>query len=204
MNFLAHFYLAGGDREALLGQFLGDFVKGDAYRRYPPRVARGIVLHRRIDAYTDGHPLVQRGLARLSPRLGWFSGIALDVFYDHLLAADWAAYSAAPLRRFVDEAYAALQAQDEWLPPDARADLARMVEHDWLFHYATLDGVAASLGRLARYLRERLPGKELRLEEGVEDLRLHREAFRGEFRAFFPDLVRHARERAAALEAAAG
>jgi len=50
MNFLAHTLLARANPELLLGGILGDFVKGDIARHHDGELARGIRLHRRIDA----------------------------------------------------------------------------------------------------------------------------------------------------------
>ena len=56
MNYLAHFYLADGSPDALVGSLLGDFVKGDDHADYPPEIQRAILIHRQIDSFTDAHP----------------------------------------------------------------------------------------------------------------------------------------------------
>ncbi|MGA2151478.1 MAG: DUF479 domain-containing protein, partial [Geobacteraceae bacterium] len=51
MNFLAHLYLSGDDPELLVGNLLGDFVKGRLSGNFPDGIERGIELHRRIDSF---------------------------------------------------------------------------------------------------------------------------------------------------------
>jgi acyl carrier protein phosphodiesterase len=191
MNYLAHLYLADGTDESLIGNLMADFVKGNAHLALPAGVRRGIRLHRRVDAFTDTHPVVQRSIARISPRWGWFSGIILDVYFDHLLTLDWGRYSAVPLRDFVDGVYAVLRRHLDLLPEPMREVVARMVSEDRLTSYARLDGIAQALARISDRLRKRSSRPDIRLEEAMPDLAEHHEALRADFRDFFPELIRH-------------
>ena len=35
MNYLAHIYFSGKNRKVAVGNFIGDFVKGNSYDKYP-------------------------------------------------------------------------------------------------------------------------------------------------------------------------
>ena len=59
MNYLAHLFLAEKTEESILGNFLGDFVKGRLKDQYSAEILKGIVTHRKIDAYTDSHERVK-------------------------------------------------------------------------------------------------------------------------------------------------
>ncbi len=59
MNFLAHLYLAGDSEPIILGNFLGDFVKGRLLQQFEPSILKGIALHRNIDSFTDSHYVVK-------------------------------------------------------------------------------------------------------------------------------------------------
>ena len=99
MNFLAHLYLSGDDKEIMLGNLIADSVKGNAILDFNEGVQEGIRLHRRIDHFTDEHPIVQRSKERLRPKYHKFAGVVTDMFYDHFLARDWDHYSEKkPLR----------------------------------------------------------------------------------------------------------
>ena len=58
MNFLAHFQLAWPDEGLVLGALEGDYYKGPLGSELPNGLARGVRLHRAIDAYTDNHAAV--------------------------------------------------------------------------------------------------------------------------------------------------
>ena len=65
MNFLAHIYLSGGDEKTIIGNFIGDFVKGNQILNFEKEVMNGILLHREIDRFTDDHPIVLESKKRL-------------------------------------------------------------------------------------------------------------------------------------------
>ena len=138
MNYLAHLVLGGLEPERALGNFVGDAVKGSAWRSYPERVQEGIRLHRRIDALADAHPAAQATRGDLRPRLGRWSGVALDLMHDHFLAKDFDRVTGYPggLHAFGEEAHGVLLAQRHRMPERSRGFLDAMVEQDWLRGYA--------------------------------------------------------------------
>jgi len=188
MNYLAHLYLAGPDPDALLGALMGDFVKGPV-RGYPPTIERALILHRRIDTFTDAHPRVEASRARISPLRRRFAGIMLDLFYDHYLARYWDEYSADPLRVFTRRIYTLLHTNHALLPPRLQAIAPRMAETDWLASYRQVDSVHVALDRISRRLK-----RENRLAGAGHELEANYEALEEDFRAFFPDVVRFALE----------
>ena len=56
MNYLAHFHLSHGNDDWMTGALLGDFVKGPLKGERSKALEQGILLHRKIDAFTDRHP----------------------------------------------------------------------------------------------------------------------------------------------------
>ena len=59
MNYLAHLHIAEHTQTSFLGNFLGDFIKGNPEGQFNPGVVSGIRLHRFVDSYIDGHPLIK-------------------------------------------------------------------------------------------------------------------------------------------------
>src|SRR5690606_31319115 len=117
MNFLAHLYLSGDDPEVMVGNFIGDFVKGrDLRSRFRPGIAAGIGLHRAIDEYTVGPPVVARSKRRLRPELRHYPPVVADMFYDHSLGANWSPYHIAPLPRYPVGMYPLLKSHQDVLP----------------------------------------------------------------------------------------
>ncbi len=98
MNYLAHFFLAENTPESLLGNLLGDFVKGSAVNLYPQEIIKGIYLHRKVDSYTDSHAIVRSSKSLVCSQRRRFAGVLIDVFYDHFLAKNWREYSEVPVR----------------------------------------------------------------------------------------------------------
>jgi len=185
MNHLAHALIAVRSGGSVLGQLLGDFVKGDPGRRWEGELLEGIVVHRRIDAFTDDHGTVRRSRRRVVPPYRRFAGILVDLFYDHLLAVEWEQWSERSLRDFADDVYAELEAHRARLPERMRrfAEYARAT--DLLVAYREVEGIDRALQGIAWRL-----GRPSPLGNAVEVLERHRDGFREDFRAFFPELLR--------------
>ena len=92
MNFLAHIYLSGDDPELKIGNFIADAVKGKKYTTYPQKIQEGIILHRKIDSFTDAHPIVKKSASRLFSKYGHYNSVIVDILYDHFLAKNWKAH----------------------------------------------------------------------------------------------------------------
>lgn len=185
MNHLAHALLAAHDDRAIVGALLSDFVKGDVPAGYSPGVRDEILLHRRVDVFTDAHPAVRTALARFAPPGRRFAGIALDVHFDHLLARDWARLGdGGALGSFSLRVCDAIAAFDEPLPPVLAQLGARWRRHGGLAGYREPRAVAAALDRVSTRLSR--GGEHLRALAGV--LPAHDEALRVAFEALWPDL----------------
>lgn len=106
MNYLAHLALSHDNSGVMLGNFIGDYVKGSNYSRYSPKVRTGILLHRKIDDFTDNHPIVKESSLLLKDAYGRYAGVIVDMFYDHFLASDWDKYHPnQPLGKFVSRVH---------------------------------------------------------------------------------------------------
>lgn len=193
MNHLAHFLLAPAEPQALLGTLLADFHRGPIDDALPLDVARAVRLHRAIDSATDSHAEVLALKAAFAPGRRRFAGLALDLYFDHCLSRDWPRYAAEPLDAFVEATYAALDAHLDapFVPQRMRGFAAAMRDQDWLRSYATLDGVAAALGRLEHTFRRRF-AREVDLRPLLDEIvRLQPESD-ATFAAIFPRLQRWA------------
>jgi acyl carrier protein phosphodiesterase len=188
MNLLAHALLSPPHAPAgvLVGNLTADWVKGKARHELPEDLRVGVTLHRRIDAFTDTHPLVDTCAALLEPNWGRYAPVLVDIFFDHVLSAEWHQYADEPRGPFIARTYAALRAHLHLLPPRAQYGANALLADDWFTCYATLDGIALSLSRLSKRLDH---GVEL--APAVRDFAAHREAFHRAFAEFFPLLRQH-------------
>lgn len=188
MNFLAHLYLSFDNPGIMVGNFIGDFVKGrDFHTRFERSVALGIELHRLIDAFTDEHPLVKASKDRLRPKYRHYAAVIVDIFYDHFLAKNWAQFHTRSLPDFAVQSYAILEAHHPILPEETRYMLPYMVNHNWLVSYATKEGIQRALGGMARRTTF-----HSRMEEATAELTSFNKEFEQEFMGFFPRLRAYA------------
>jgi acyl carrier protein phosphodiesterase len=190
MNFLAHMYLSGDQQKILVGNFIGDFVKGrNLASRFEPLVVAGIELHRSIDHFTDTHKIVQQSKKRLAGKYGHYAGVIVDVFYDHFLSSKWSNYHKDPVEKFASNAYNILQSNDAILPEEVKGFLPYMIKGNWLVAYGTLDGIFQALtgiGRRTPYISN--------MQDAVKDLQEQYDVFDADFAAFFPQLKDFAEE----------
>jgi acyl carrier protein phosphodiesterase len=181
MNFLAHAFLAGEATADRAGGMLGDFVKGPLPAGLPAELASGLALHRAIDSFADRHQAFRASRARISAVRRRVGGILVDLFYDHLLARDWADYATPPLEIFTEEVFLAVAEHAGALPEHAVEVARRMQREDWLGSYRNTTAV----GRMALYRLRRTTT----LAGGIEEFIADREGFEADFRAFLPDAL---------------
>jgi acyl carrier protein phosphodiesterase len=125
MNYLAHLVLAGDDESLRLGAMLGDFVRGrEALAAYPPAMARGIMLHRHIDAFTDGMPAVAALREQVPAPFRRYAGIIIDLAFDHALALRWDEYADQSLEAFDQDIRNLLARHRELVPGRLRRFMA--------------------------------------------------------------------------------
>ena len=185
MNYLAHIYLASHSDEAMLGALLGDFVKPHSGEQFSAEIEADIVTHRKVDSFTDSHPLVLNAKSLFAGPRRRYAGILLDVFYDHLLALHWARYSDVPLDTFIARFYAALTRRADILPANLARAAPYMIEQDWLGSYLHYEGVEIAIRRISTRLSKN--GDLLR--DGLADLKANYGPIETGCHAFFPDLI---------------
>ncbi len=185
MNFLAHIYLSGNDNEIKIGNFIADDLKGSSYKNYPEKIAFGVQVHRAIDTFADSHHLYSIGKTRLKEKYGHYSGIVLDVFFDHFLALHWKQFSNQNFRAFCRDFYVNLVLHSGTLTPRYRYMMPFMIINDWLGSYVEVDKTESVLARMSR--RTSLPpesqfAKKILLE--------NYEIFQQEFFVFMPEIIK--------------
>lgn len=190
MNFLAHIYLSGENSEVMVGNFIGDYVKGRNYEKYPELVRKGILLHRKIDTFTDKHPVVARSKTHLQPRFHKYAGVIVDIFYDHFLACEWKNFSKHPLPEYVIHMYESLVANYFLLPNEIKSFLPFFIINNWLEAYTTTRGISGVLRRMVK--RTSLPNETT---FAMAELKKNYGVFREEFYDYFPHLIQYVEEK---------
>ena len=184
MNYLAHAYLSGENNEIRIGNFLGDWVKGSDYMKYSENIRTGIVLHRNIDTFTDKHSITILSKSRFQSRYSKYSGVIIDILYDHFLAANWKDFCDVPLRDYVNRMHNVLLNNMELLPTRLQNYLPGFMNERWIERYATIDGIRDVLDTMSK--RTSLP-KET--EFAISVIEAYYDDFRHEFYDFFSLII---------------
>ena len=184
MNFLAHIYLSGDSNAVTIGNFIADGIRGKDYKNYPTDIQKGILLHREIDTFTDAHKTVRQSTKRLHKNYGHYSGVIVDILYDHFLAKNWANYSDIPLEKYVNDFYYVLEDHFEILPLRIQRMMPYMISGNWLLSYASIDGIAKVLAGMNRRTNNRS-----KMNLAVKELETYYEEFQNEFTLFFDELI---------------
>ena len=188
MNFLAHSLLGFDDAELIAGQICGDFVRGSQLSHFPRRLETGIRLHRHLDRFTDTHVQLQEvrsGMQGVSYR---FSGIVVDVLFDHFLARHWSRYSEHSLPAHADRVHEALADNHDHLPEKLQRFTQLLLRERILEGNIRLSAIELTLARLSR----RSP-RFAALAIGESQLELLRNQLQEPFESFYPDLLDAAR-----------
>ena len=151
MNYLGHLYLSGESNKIIVGNFIGDYVKGNGYNKYPEKIAEWIKLHRAIDNFTDKHQIFRDSKKLFRSHFGLYSGIMVDLFFDHFLARNWTLYSAISLRKYAKKIHTVLILHFKYLPPNVKRFLPFLIKNRRLESYASVDGIIRSLHIMSNY-----------------------------------------------------
>jgi len=184
MNFLAHVYLSGDNRDVMIGNFIADQVKGNDIDDFRPGISRGIRLHRMIDDYTDHHPIFNESKQRLFKSYRHYSGVLVDMFYDHFLGANWKDYSHENLYAYTRKKYRILMRNFFILPSETKQMLPFMMKTNWLASYRKIEFLQRALSGMAI----RTPYKS-GMENAISDLKDDYELYEAEFRSFFLEIM---------------
>ena len=194
MNFLAHIYLSGDDDLVKIGNFMADSIRGQSYNDYLPDIKKGILLHRAIDTFTDAHPLFRKSKHRLHEKYGHYSGVIIDIFYDHFLAKNWKNYTALSLEETASAFYENLQINYDLLTEPVKKMMPYMIARNWLVSYATIEGLTMILFQMDYRTKNRVA-----MHESIVELKVFYSEFEDEFTQFFEEIRLHCKEKIATL-----
>lgn len=195
MNYLAHIYLSGDNDLITIGNFIADGIKGKSYKKYSTNIQIGILLHRHIDSYTDAHKTFRLSTKRLHKKYGHYSGVIVDILYDHFLAKNWDRYSDIPLNEYIEKFYDSLEANYDILPVRIQKMMPYMLTDNWLLSYASIDGISRVLDGMNRRTKNRSS-----MNEAIVELEAFYSEFENEFSAFFDELIMSSKKKLETLK----
>jgi acyl carrier protein phosphodiesterase len=189
MNFLAHAHLSGSNKDVLLGNFIADAVKGKKWLEYRQDIQTGILLHRQIDTFTDNHKLFKQSVKRVRKDFGRYTGIVMDIFYDHFLARNWQNYHEDELAVFAAHVYGILTRNVFILPNRTKRLLPFLISQNWLTSYAEFEGL-----KQVFYGIDRRTGRISGMDKAVESLVRNYDELFTDFATFYPQLIDFSKE----------
>jgi len=186
MNFLSHLYLSGNSEGLIIGNFIADSVKGTEFNKFSDDIKKGIILHRKIDSFTDTHPIVEKSKERLRKNYKKYASVIVDIYYDHYLAINWKEHSEESLSDYTQRVYKIINQHLHVLPEKAALFNQYMVKYDILNAYIKTEGIERVLKGMSHRARF-----ESNMEYAINDLHEHYELFHSEFKLFFPELKQY-------------
>ncbi len=190
MNYLAHIYLSGNNKNVQLGNFMGDFVKGNGLNVYDHDIQKGILLHRKIDSYTDQHPIVTDLNKFLNPTFSKFSPIILDMYFDYFLAKNFSTFSHnLGLRLFTYKFNVHLLRNYPILPEKIKRFVFHFVFTNRLYQYQHIQGLSNSLLIMSKY-----KNASINPTNSINFLQLHEDYLFENFKIFFNDIQHYVME----------
>lgn len=186
MNYLAHIYLSDEDDLIKIGNFMADAIKGNDYVNYETGIKIGIKLHRFIDSFTDSHAVYRQSKHRLHEKFGHYSGVIMDIVYDHFLAKNWNKFSKNKLEKYAADFYKLLQNNYIILTEKTQNALPYMIETNWLVCYKTLAGLELILFQMDHRTKKRA-----NMPAAMADVVEYYTEIEQEFFVFFEDLEKN-------------
>ena len=190
MNFLAHIYLSGNNDFIKIGNFMADGIRGNDYMNFPDDVKKGILLHRQIDTFTDSHLIYRKSKHRLHEKYGHYSGVIMDILYDHFLAKNWSIYSNEKLVDYAANFYQSLFDNENILTEKTKNMIPYMYDRNWLVCYESIAGIELILFQMDYRTKHRA-----NMQEAIVELKQFYIEFENEFTLFFEELMAFSSEK---------
>jgi acyl carrier protein phosphodiesterase len=190
LNYVAHIHIGAHTQTSLLGNFLGDFVKGSQLSHLPYELEQGIRLHRSVDSFTDSHPLIVESRKLFSKDLRRVSGIIIDVYYDFLLMKNWQRFSKQPHTIIFEQFYQQLEGFE--LPQNHHfCQLShRLKTYRWLSKYT--DPETCHQAFLS--IEKRLNNKIVFADKAQTFIQKNTQILESRFNQFYPECLVHAEQ----------
>ena len=190
MNYLAHSYLSFHQNEIIVGNFIADSVIGNQYTHLPENIVKGILLHRKIDTFTDSHPLFIQSKRRFVPYFDKYSSILTDIIYDHLLAANFNQYGQSDLDTYSKQIYTVIHSNFQYLPDNGKRFYHYMTQNHVFFNYQYIEGIKTVLEHFSSH---RIKNRH-QLADSIPILMDNYDLFQAEFSDFFEEITNYCKK----------
>lgn len=183
MNYLAHAYLSKEDEGLLVGNFIADYIRGNKFDHLSEEIKKGIALHRQIDTFTDSHDAFKRSKRVFYNGFEKYSGILVDIYFDHFLAGNFELHHHKTLPEFTEQVYAVYQSNRQFLPEHSTKFLGYVLQNNIYNAYRKIEGIEKVLFHLSHRINH---GKML--NESVKLFTENKTELQDNFEVFMRDV----------------
>jgi acyl carrier protein phosphodiesterase len=184
MNYLAHAFLSNNDTELLIGNFIADHLRGNDFNNYPQQIIKGIHLHRKIDSFTDTHINFKASKRLFYSGYEKYSGILIDIYFDHFLAKNFTNYSNMPLKEFCEMVYKTYIENQHHLPKSSSNFLEYVIKNNIYHAYSSIEGIEKVLFHLSHRIKH-----GVMLNESIALFKENEAELEANFKLLFKDAV---------------
>jgi len=186
MNYLAHSVLSCGDEDLMLGNLITDMITKKDEEAYLESIKKGIDLHRKIDSYTDSHPVVKESLQLIYPTQGKYAPVVLDILWDYFLSKNWKHFQGEDIFDFSHNIYILIEKNYDRLQPKIVKRFEGMIRADWLQSCISRKRLRGTF----THLHKRTKFKS-NFDKVDEILDAHEDALNDAFMKFFPEMIEY-------------
>ena len=190
MNYLAHAFLSNNDEELLIGNFIADHLRGNNFTGLSQRVIEGVLLHRKIDSFTDEHADFKKSKRIFYNGFEKYSGILIDIYFDYFLAKDFSKYSDISLPEFSKKVYSIYSDNQDLLPKSSSRFLEYVIQNNVYLSYSRIQGIETVLNHLSHRIKHRV-----QLDDSVKIFKENEAELQNNFDAFFRDILQRFKSR---------
>jgi acyl carrier protein phosphodiesterase len=183
MNYLAHLFFAQDNRESVVGNLMGDFLRGVDRSQLPLSIELGIKNHLEVDKFTDSHPIISELKPLFSVKYRRFAPVILDITFDYLLSQNWSLYSSEPRKEFISRVEKSLEESLDLMPYNMAKMVTILLEYDIFNSYNSISGLTNALDRTAARLRT--------FYGSINEVEPLLPVIDEKFKLFFPQLIEH-------------
>ncbi|PBQ34157.1 ACP phosphodiesterase [Sphingobacteriaceae bacterium] len=185
MNYLAHAFLSNNDEDLLIGNFIADHLRGNNFTGLSQKVIEGVLLHRKIDSFTDEHPEFKKSKRVFYDGFEKYSGILIDIYFDYFLAKDFSSYSNVSLAEFSKKVYKVYSDNQHLLPKSSNRFLEYVIQNDIYHSYSKIEGIQTVLNHLSHRIKH-----PVQLDNSIKLFKEYENELQSNFDAFFKDVFK--------------
>jgi acyl carrier protein phosphodiesterase len=152
MNHLSHAVLSFPNKKMMVGQFLGDGVRGKDFNYFEPEIRAGILLHRWIDSNLDSFQFIQQIRAEIRSEVGLYSPVFIDILLDHFRAKHFDTLGMGKLKKFQDDWISMLLPFENQMSRRLLGYYQAMLKYQWFQTYESIEGTQEVLIQMAMRL----------------------------------------------------